>query len=338
MKKLLPFLLLIAATLHAQLAPELAPLAAKHTADLAALDAQKQTALARYEPFYFASLDAAEKDALARSNLDAVAAIRQERGALQAGKIGDLVVEPYPEKLPVSLKSARSTLFDNYKHIEAELIQQRQRVNADYLRNLSMLEQKAAGNPGLAKQIKAESDAVLGVPVTTPEGEVTVATKTGKLINGDFTQADSSGFPVGWKLVNHNFDENAAPAGETFKVMQENSRSFLHTAFEQPAKDFHVVQLVDIPHFAREIETKFQVRGIVSKKGGNRWYVFRVFDENGKVTSEYHADFQMDSSWKTYSKTQKLDPKARHKQVRVELRTSNETGFIDWSHVELHFK
>ncbi len=76
----------------------------------------------------------------------------------------------------------------------------RHKVDADYLRGLDALLPRATANPALAAQIKAESDAVLGNPVTKPEGEVEVATKTGKLINGDFSQADGDGFPVGWKL------------------------------------------------------------------------------------------------------------------------------------------
>ncbi len=320
------------------LAPELAPYAAKHRADLATLDQQRTAALAAKLPFYLTPLDTAEKNALAQAKLDAVAAIQLERDAVKGGKIGDLIAAKFPEKLPAGLKSARDSLFESYKRIEADVLKLRQKVDADYLRALAALQQRAAGKAELLAQIKAESDAVLGKPVTKPEGEVEVATKTGKLINGDFTQADGNGFPVGWKLVDHMFEENAAPAGETYKVMQENNRSFLHTAFEQPAKDFHVVQIVEIPRIAKELEIKFQVRGNVSKKGNNGWFQWTLLDDKGKTTGYSHDDFQPDSTWKTYSKKQKLDAKAGHKQVRVQLHTGDVTGFIDWSRIELHFK
>src|SRR4051812_38511550 len=91
----------------AALAPELAPCVAKHTADLAAAEQQRLAALAAKLPFYLNPLDAAERSALAQSNLDAVAAIRTEREAVKAGKIGDLIAAPFPEKLPTGLKSAR---------------------------------------------------------------------------------------------------------------------------------------------------------------------------------------------------------------------------------------
>ena len=216
------------------LAPELAPLAAKHKADLATLDQQRTAALAAKLPFYLNPLDAAEKNALAQSNLEAVAAIRLERDAVKGGKIGDLIAAKFPEKLPAGLKSTRDALFDSFRRIETDVLKLRQKVNVDYLRALTELQPKAASNAELARQIKAESDAVLGNPVTKPEGEVEVATKTGKFINGSFTQADAKGLPVGWTLVSQKRKENPPPPGEIYKVMQENGRSFLHTARENP--------------------------------------------------------------------------------------------------------
>jgi hypothetical protein len=249
------------------LAPELAPIAAKHKADLAALEQQRAAALARSLPFYLNALEVEDKAALQRSDLGAVAAIDKEREAVKACLIGELIAAPFPEKLPVSLKSSRAALFDSFKRVEADVLKLRQQVDADYLRALTALQLRAAGNGELARQIKAEHDAVLGNPVTTPEGEVEVATKTGKLINGNFTQADGNGFPVGWKLVNRNWLDNAPPAGETYKVVQENNHSFLHTAREDPKGDgARAIQIVDVPHFAKKCECKFLFRAVYSGK------------------------------------------------------------------------
>ena len=323
------------------LAPELAPYAAKHTADLATLDQQRAAALAARLPFYLNSLDTAENNALAQSNLDAVAAIHLERDAVKGGKIGDLIAVPFPDKLPASLRASRVALFDSYKRIEADVLKLRQRVNADYLRTLAALQTRAAGKPELAQQIKAESDAVLGNPVTKPEGEVEVAAKTGKLINGGFAQADANGFPVGWMLVNHSGDMTSAPAVETYKVMQENGRSFLHTAFDfekAARKEFGVVQVVDIPHFAREAEYKFQARGNISRHGGIQpWFTIRALDDQGKDRGSSNSSFQPDPTWKTYTGKLKLGNPVP-KQVRLGLGTRDATGSIDWARFELHFK
>ena len=89
--------------LHAQdLAPELAPLVAKHKADLAALDAQKAAATARVQQTYVAALDGAEKTATVAGNLAVVAAITKEREALKTG----LMAPALPEGLPKTLQPA----------------------------------------------------------------------------------------------------------------------------------------------------------------------------------------------------------------------------------------
>jgi len=327
----------------APLAPELAPLAAKHQADLAAVEQQRAAALARSLPFYTSALDAEEKAALARSNLDAVAAIDKERDVVKAGLIGDLIAAPFPEKLPANLKISRAALFDSFKRIEADVLKLGQQVNADYLRALTALEPRAAGNPELARQIKAEHDAVLGNPVTQPEGEVEVVAKKGKVTNGDFTQADANDFPVGWKLVNGQYLENAAPAGETYKVMQENGSSFLHTAFEQPAKDFCVVQVVDVPHFAKEAVLTLRCRGKLSDTKQHRIAVLESLDASGKYPGGAPPiDRVVDPAWKTYSIATKLDGGKTIKQLRIHIEGSQTmygvTGYVDFSRVELQFK
>ena len=245
----------------AALAPELVPYAAKHRADLATAEQQRLAALAAKLPFYLNPLDQAERSALAQANLDAVAAIHAERDAVKGGKVGDIVAAPFPEKLPAGLKSSRDSFFADYKVLDAAALKRRQQADADYVRVLAGLQARVPANSALALQIKAESDAVLGAPVTKPEGEVEVTTKMGKLINGDFTQADGKGLPVGWKLVDRNANENPVPAGETYKVVQESNRSFLHTAREDPkGEGVRAWQVVDVPSFAKECEFKFQAR------------------------------------------------------------------------------
>ena len=135
------------------LAPELAPVAAKHKADLAAVEKQRVAALAPYLPAYFTRLDAEEKSALSRADIEAVAAIRKERDAVKAGGFGDLIAAPFPEKLPAILKSSRDSLFENFKRIAAATVKLRQKADADYLIALTTLQGRAAGNAKLTRQI-----------------------------------------------------------------------------------------------------------------------------------------------------------------------------------------
>ena len=356
MKTCLPLLIAVGVTTFAQtgakqvpqtpppqaapaLAPELAPLAARHRADLATLEQQRTAALAAKLPFYLTPLDTAEKNALAQSKLDAVAAIQLERDAVKGGKIGDLIAAPFPEKLPAGLKSARESLFDSYKRIEADVLKLRQKVDADYVRALAALQQRAAGKAELLAQIKAESDAVLGKPVTKPEGEVEVATKTGKVINGNFTEADASGFPVGWKI-------GSGSQPKEYKIVQENGRSHFHCAMGTPDGNLNVMQIVEIPRLAKEVELKFQVRGQLSSGDRFRYLNLRFMDAAADPDKSINVnppkmDFTPETAWKSYGFKIKLDGKTKPKTVRIELNygiKSGTTGYLDWSRVELHFK
>ena len=313
------------------LAPELAPLAARHKADLVAVDQQSAAALARSTPFYLAALEAAEKDALARANVDAVAAIHKEREAVNAGLIGDLIAAPFPPKLPAGLKSSRDALLESFKRLQADSLKLRQRANADYLRALAGLQPRAAGNPELAREIKAESDAVLGVPVTTPEGEVEVTARTGKLINGDFSEADSNGLPVGWKLVKGDGSENSPGSGETFQVAHENSRSLLHTAKDSKDKCLIVRQMVEIPHFAKEAEFKFQVRFYGNDKGKHRLVNVGAIDDKGESIGDKYMPFDLeaDPQWKTYSAKNETRRRQRQKEDESTVRRARLPGTFE---------
>ena len=159
--KAVPLLALTFATmLHAQdLAPELAPLAAKYKAALAALDAQKAATLARVQQTYGIALDAAEKTATTAGSIEAIAAITKEREALKSGPLAPA----WPENLPKALQAARKAFLDGAARVSADETPRRKAVDADYLRALASLQPKAAGKPELAAQIAAEKEKVLGM-------------------------------------------------------------------------------------------------------------------------------------------------------------------------------
>lgn len=331
----------LAQTTAPSLAPEVAPLAAKHMADLAAIEQQRTAALSPYLPAYFTRLDAEEKTALNHGDIEAVAVIRKERDAVKAGNLGDLVAAPLPDKLPASLKPSRTTVFEAFKRLNAQAVVARRKADADYLAALGALQSRMAANVEVVRQIQAESDAVLGNPVTKPEGDVEVATKKGKLINGDFSQVDGNGFPVGWKLVLLGL-ENTPPPSETFKVAQEKNHSFLHTAFEQPSKGFAVVQVVDVPSYANEAELTLHLRGHLSPEKGRRIVQFHRVDKTGRSAGYSHIDPIPDPTWKIYSAKVNRDGGKTYKQVEIQLEgrqfMGGVTGYLDFSRIELRFK
>jgi hypothetical protein len=146
------------AMLHAQeLAPELAPLAAKNKADLAALEAQKTVAVGRVVQAYNAALAAAEVTETTAGHVAAVAAITAERGDVEKNEM----TTEFPANLPKSLQTARKSYLDGVARVSADFGPRQQRVNADYLRDLQTLQTRSANNRVLAEQIAAEKQKVL---------------------------------------------------------------------------------------------------------------------------------------------------------------------------------
>jgi hypothetical protein len=148
----------LVATLDAQdLAPELAPLAAKSKAALVALDAQKAAAVGRVAQTYKAALDAAENAETTAGRVAAVAAITAERGAVEKNE----VTTEFPVNLPKSLQTPRKNYLDGLARVVADFGPRQQRVNADYLRDLRALQTRTGNNPVLAEQIANEKQKVL---------------------------------------------------------------------------------------------------------------------------------------------------------------------------------
>jgi hypothetical protein len=160
MKALLAFLLTFTTSLYAQeIAPELARLMAKYTADTAALEAQKGNALERVALAYVAALDAAERGETSAGRVAGVAAISHERGELKEGELKGA----FPADLPKGLRSARKTYLDGSARVGADFGQRQERIVADYLRTLSALQIRAGSNSTLSQQIAAEKEKLLAI-------------------------------------------------------------------------------------------------------------------------------------------------------------------------------
>jgi hypothetical protein len=83
----------------------------------------------------------------------------------------------------------------------------------------------------------------------------------GQLINGDFSQVDANGLPVGWKLEDANGNETSTTApGEAYKVIQEGGRTFLHVSKQVAQQGTKLVQTVDVPAGATYCRLKFDLR------------------------------------------------------------------------------
>jgi hypothetical protein len=163
--------LVFVAALHAQeLAPELAPLAAKYLADLAALNGPKAAELARVTQPYLAALDAAEAKATTSGDLKSLAGITQERSEARSGEMRDSA----PTDLPKGLHSARKSCLDGVARVTKDFTARQDRVKADYVKALAGLEARARSNAALAAQIAGEKDRVVrDITPTSPAGILT---------------------------------------------------------------------------------------------------------------------------------------------------------------------
>jgi hypothetical protein len=159
------------ATLHAQeLAPELAPGAAKFKEDIAALDKQKEAEISRISETYIAALDGAEAKATAAGNIKAVTAISQERNDAKSGDLR----EADPTGLPRSLHNPRKSCVDGIARVFKDDAAKRDRLKSDYLRTLAALQSRAAGNAALVAQINDEKDRALrDITPSSPAGILT---------------------------------------------------------------------------------------------------------------------------------------------------------------------
>ena len=165
MKRIFIFALLaFSSVIHgADLAPELAPLAAKHKADDEAINAKRAASVAQVGRNYTMALNTAERTATAAGNVGAIAAITAERDGLKAGNLDS----KQPDNLPRDLPTPRKSYLAEVAKVDADIKAQRQRATAAYLQALATLQSRSAANPALLGQIDAEKKALVeGDPAT----------------------------------------------------------------------------------------------------------------------------------------------------------------------------
>src|SRR5947207_8784889 len=112
------------------LAPELAPLAARYQADLAALAGTRDKAVTQFQQSYLTALTAAEQRATAGNKADELRAIVEEKVAVTAGRAVASVASPL---LPLGLASARAGLLRETARVAHEYGVRAQQVAAEYL-------------------------------------------------------------------------------------------------------------------------------------------------------------------------------------------------------------
>jgi hypothetical protein len=321
-----------AGTLHAQdLAPQLAPLVAKHQADQAALDAQKATTLARVQQPYVAALDGAEKTATSAGALEVVAAITKEREALKSG----LMAPAFPEGLPKNLQSTRKAFLDGTARASAEQAPRQKAIDADYLRALAALQPKAVANAELTKQIAAEKEKLLAnASGATGDKKPAAANSRNVVVNGAFDAADGDGHPRGWSFY--------GPGADTaFKVVREGTNAVLHMAVAGAPVSIGEGQSIPIPPRAKTIMVRGKVRGKIEDHLPNdpnygADVLARFHDANDKDVGQILLVGRPDGGWKALSQSGPVPPGA--KTVGVACVGWWVAGTFDFDDIEVEFR
>ena len=334
MKTLLVVALAIAfvVPLHAQdLAPELAPLVAKHKADLAALDAQKAAAIARAQQPYLAALDSAEKTATTAGALEVVATITKEREALKTG----LMAPALPEGLPKTLQPARKSCLDATARVSADAGPRQRAIDAEYLRALAALQPKAAANAELAKQIAAEKESLLAnASSATGDKKPAAVNSRNVVVNGTFDAADADGRPRGWTFY--------GPGAEgLMKVVREGSNSFLQMVITGAPLSVGVDQHIPVPPRAKAITLRARIRGKATDHHANdpNWggnVLGRFFNADGKELGGPMVIGGREAGWKSLAKNEPIPTGA--KEVVVACTGWWVSGIFDFDEVEVEFR
>ena len=323
--------LALATLLRAQdLAPELAPLAAKYKADIAALEAQKSAALARAEQTYSTALDGVEKTATAAGKLEVVAAVTKERESIKGG----LMAPALPSELPKSLGPARKAYMDAAARAAAEIIPKRRAANAEYLRALASLQPKAAGNAELARQIATEKERLLSNAAAGVVGPKPPGSSRNVVVNGTFDLAETDGRPKGWSFYGPG-------AEDIFKVVRDGTNSVLRLTVTPAPLSVGVTQSFTIPERAKSITISGRVRGKLtdlhkddSNAGAN--ISTRQLSAEKKEVGWTLIKAGTDSGWKLFKETAPIKTGAR--EVSVSCVGWWVAGTFDFDDIEVEFR
>jgi hypothetical protein len=323
----------LAAVLNAQeLLPELAGWAGKHTAAAAELERQRGEAVAKAAQSYVTALDAVEKAATAKGEIDLVAAVVKEREAAVAGTL-----EPeFPAALPKArLQGTRKALLAKVESIAADFAKRRKQTDAEYLKALASLQPKAAANPELTKQIAAEKAALLEGSSGTAGGGEKGKTPCGKnvVVNGDFEKVGADGKPEGWKYA------------DSVTVEKEDNNTFVR--FVQAVNKDGTVRIqecswdvdIEVPKNAKTVALSARIRtkDCVLKKVGIPCSKISFINLQEKCVYQVGLQWEgKNGSWKT-GQTERPVPKDAV-TARVSINNGRSPGQIDFDDIEVTFK
>jgi len=303
---------------RSKLAPELAPLAAKYDAEIAALTRAHEQALEPIRKAYLNLLATAEQQVTSVGNPDALKAIVTEKEALTTGPTIDQTPSPL---LPQQLIKPRTTYLRELARIDRSHAQIAQKPTTDYLRALAFLEAKARGSKqtDLVEQIRTEKLRISGQAASN-SGPV----QNTLVVNGDFSQKNANDLPDKWSV--NGPGKAAATMEDGMPFLRLLSPSKTETWLRQPIKR---------PPGAKELRVQLRVRCRDFKSGGGYGIVLAQFDSAATWRSGTEVCWS-DSrvpSWKELRGVVTLQPDTAEIVIRCNIKDAIAT--VDFADVRV---
>jgi len=334
-----------AAVAASRFVPELAPIADKYHANLAALRAQAEEAMAWLKNAYLTQLSAADQGATAAGQIKIVAAILEERKSMQDGLTMSTVLPP---DLPAALNGPRQTYIAGFRKLSADSALGRQRLDTDYLRDLGTLGARAPGGSEFAKQVEEEKALLVRNAPTAVVAAVEAAppqSGSNRVVNGNFGDAAPDGFPKGWLFTNtawidpRTFDRKFTPSGLNIRAVQDGGETFVRCSYAMERG--YIGQMVEIPPHKKEIVFKFHVRGKQPGKPDSMEAGFRFFSKDHKFIPEpqnlYPVRKTSPNAWHPFEFVCKLPVQAEYACIVMGSGDLME-GVYEFQRVEVGFR
>jgi len=300
------------------LPPELAPLAAKYHADLAALTEARSKAVAALRQSYLAALGLAEQKATSERKPDELKAVTDEKEAVSAGR----ALPPLPPPLlPHELAPSRSYFQREAGRAGREYAAHAQQAAGDYLRVLAFYENKArmANQTDLLQQIAAEKLSLAGQNLAGPAAAPIIGRNL--VINGDFALRKDDVRPENW--------DSGAP-GSGF-VATEQGMNFLRVV-SRDRKETSFFENVERPAGAEELRVTARLRCRDLKVQGECGVIIAQRDGEDKFLVRDRVCILTSSSpgWKSLRGIVKIRPETRKLIIRCNVVNSvNTVDFAD---------
>ncbi len=316
--------------------PQLEPHRAKCAQDRQILDEARVRQIEALRSRYLAALTAARVEAAKANKGGAVAAIDGEISEAKS----EVHAPAAPADLPRTLAGARREFTTGCATLEKSAGLRIKELNTRYLQTLITLEKGAETqkNSALAAAVAAEKAKILA-PDTTP---VAPSLHKNAIPNGEFSNVDAGGLPIGWKPKGADYQGNDVPWQNDAQVIQEGSEKFLRFRRAASVRLANLAPATPIPIPERAkaavVSVRMRVKGLVPGKNYDRYpgVSIKAADAAGQSPGQASAAATENTRWRLFTAKLTLQPGA--KTLDLSLGPCASAGICDFDDVTVKFE